>query len=156
GTIGIMALAPDALIETAEAPDVPVRPTQTPTLADRAFRLVSTGAALTSLAIVLVTLYALTERARPAFASSGFWHLLTSSVGGEAGRRYGIAGLLDNTAVIAVIALVVGVPLSISMAIFINEYAPARLRRPITSVIDLLAALPSLLYGIWAIFAFRQ
>ena len=54
---------------------------------------------------------------------------------------------------IAIIALAVGVPLGVSMALFINEYAPAALRRPLTSVIDLLAALPSILFGMWGLFA---
>jgi phosphate transport system permease protein len=123
-------------------------------VADRVFRLVATGAALTSLAIVLLTLYFLTLRARPAFHSSGVWFFLTHSVW-LPGKRYGILGLLENTAIIATIALVVAVPFSLGMALFINEYAPPRIRRPVTSVIDLLAALPSILYGIWGLFAFR-
>lgn len=135
--------------------DRPIEYRQAPTIADRVFRLVSTGAALTSLAIVLLTLYFLTERARPAFHSSGIRYFLSRSVWGLGGRKFGVLGLLENTVIIAVIALIVAVPFSIAMALFINEYAPPRVRRPITSVIDLLAALPSLLFGIWGLFAFR-
>ena len=65
-------------------------------------------------------------------------------------------GLLDGTLIIATIAMVVAVPLAIAMALFINEYAPGRLRRILTSVIDLLAALPSLLFGIWGFFALQS
>jgi phosphate transport system permease protein len=136
--------------------DVPVRPRQVPTLPDRIFRLAATAAALTSLAIVLLTLYFLTDRARPAFKSSGIWHFLTSAAWASGGgTKFGVLGLLENTAIIATVALVVAVPIAIAMALFINEYAPPWLRRPVTSVIDLLAALPSLLYGIWGFLAFR-
>lgn len=137
--------------------DIPVRPRQIPTLPDRIFRLAATAAALTSLAIVLLTLYFLTDRARPAFKSSGVWHFLTShdwASGG--GTKFGVLGLLENTAIIATVALVVAVPVAIAMALFINEFAPPWLRRPMTSVMDLLAALPSLLYGIWGFLAFRH
>jgi phosphate transport system permease protein len=64
--------------------------------------------------------------------------------------------LLEGTLVIAVIALAVGVPLGVSMALFINEYAPSAVRGPLTSVIDLLAALPSILFGMWGRAAFAN
>jgi phosphate transport system permease protein len=50
---------------------------------------------------------------------------------------------------IAVIALVIAVPVSICTALFVTEYAPARLRRPLTSFVDVLAAVPSIIYGLW-------
>ena len=65
-------------------------------------------------------------------------------------------GLLVGTIIIAIIAMVISVPLAIGMAIFINEYAPAAVKRALTSVVDLLAALPSLLFGIWGFFALQD
>jgi phosphate transport system permease protein len=124
-------------------------------VADRVFRLLSTGAALVSLAIVLLTLFFLADRARPALSSSGIGYFLTHSVWAYKGTKFGILGLLENTAAIALVALFVGAPIGVGMALFINEYAPPRLRRGMTSVIDLLAALPSLLFGIWGLYAFR-
>jgi phosphate transport system permease protein len=59
------------------------------------------------------------------------------------------------TIVIGVIALLIAVPVSIAAALFINEYAPRRFRRPLTALIDLLAAVPSVIYGIWGL-AFLQ
>ena len=50
------------------------------------------------------------------------------------------------------IALVIAVPVSIATALFITEYAPRRLRRPLTSLVDVLAAVPSLIYGLWGVF----
>ena len=61
--------------------------------------------------------------------------------------KFGVLGLIEGTLIISVIAMIVGLPLAVAMALFINEYAPARLRKLLTSVIDLLAALPSLLFG---------
>jgi phosphate transport system permease protein len=56
---------------------------------------------------------------------------------------------LLGTFLIAIIALVLAVPVAICAALFVTEYAPARLRRPLTSFIDLLAAIPSIIYGLW-------
>jgi len=64
---------------------------------------------------------------------------------------FGLQGVLLGTVMIAGLALVVGVPVSIAAALTINEYAPLSLRRPLTAVIDLLAVLPSLLYGLWGL-----
>ena len=57
-----------------------------------------------------------------------------------------------GTFVIAVIALVIAVPLSLATALFLTEYAPRALRKPLGSMVDLLAAVPSLIYGIWGLF----
>ena len=138
------------------APDRPFRPRTKPTPADRVFRTVSTAAAFVSLVIVGVTLVFLFEKARPALAKAGYWDFFTTSVWNPSRGKFGVEGLLVGTGIIAVIALAVAVPLAISMAVFINEYAPRRLRRPVTTVIDLLAALPSLLFGMWGFFAFQR
>jgi phosphate transport system permease protein len=153
----VTTTTPDLSPSSAGAPgeDQPIRLRETPTVADRSFRFICTAAALVSLAIVLLTLFFLFDRARPAFRSSGVLYFLTHSVWGVDGTKFGVLGLLENTALIALIALFVGAPMGIGMALFINEYASPRLRRPITSTIDLLAALPSLLFGIWGFFAFR-
>jgi phosphate transport system permease protein len=67
------------------------------------------------------------------------------------GLRFGIAGLLYTTLLISLVALVIALPLAIGIALFITQYAPARLSRPIAYVIDLLAAIPSIIYGVWGI-----
>src|SRR5262249_15126644 len=66
--------------------------------------------------------------------------------------HFGIAALVVGTVEVALVALVVAIPLSIAGALFITEFAPRRLRRPLTSLIDLLAAIPSIIYGIWGFF----
>jgi phosphate transport system permease protein len=136
-----------AELELAE--DLPFLPRSIPTRADRAFRILSTIAATISLLIVLGTFGFLLYNARPAFRHSGVIGLFTRTVWLPNEGRFGVLGLAENTILIAAVALCVGVPVSLGMAIFINEYAPARVRRIMTSSIDLLAAMPSLLFGIW-------
>ena len=66
--------------------------------------------------------------------------------------RFGIATLALGTVVTSVLALVIAVPVALGVALFISEYAPERLRRPLGYVTDLLAAVPSVVYGLWGVF----
>jgi phosphate transport system permease protein len=129
--------------------DRPYMSRQLPTRADRVFRVVSTAAGLTSLLIVVLTLVFLVDKSRPAFRHSGVVGFFTSSNWSAETGKFGVLGLAEDTILIALVARCVGVPVALGMAVFINEYAPARIRRIITSAIDLLAAMPSLLFGIW-------
>jgi phosphate transport system permease protein len=140
-----------ALANVADIDDVPMTPAGHHTPADRVFRGLSTAAACVSLLIIGGTLIFLLDRARPAFKTSGIWDFFTTSVWNPAAGRFGVLGLLEGTLIIATIAMVIAVPLAIGMALFINEYAPARIRRILTTMVDLLAALPSLLFGIWVL-----
>jgi phosphate transport system permease protein len=65
--------------------------------------------------------------------------------------RFGILGLLWVTVIISLVGMVIAVPLAIGIALFITQYAPRPLVRPVAYVIDLLAAIPSIIYGIWGI-----
>jgi len=67
-----------------------------------------------------------------------------------------VGGLLVNTVLIAGVALLLAVPLSLGLALFINEYAPGRVRKVLTSSVDLLAAIPSLIFGMWGFFALQK
>jgi phosphate transport system permease protein len=115
----------------------------------------STLAASVSLFVIGLTLVFLIQKATPALSKAGVWNFFTKSVWSPASSRFGVLGLLIGTVMIAVIALMVAVPMGLSMALFINEYAPPRLSRPVTTVIDLLAALPSLLFGMWGLAALQ-
>ncbi|HUI48932.1 MAG TPA: phosphate ABC transporter permease subunit PstC [Acidimicrobiia bacterium] len=136
--------------------DVPTTPQVHPTTGDRIFRGLSTAAASVSLIIVGATLVFLILRSRPAFRSSGIIDFFTKSVWNPDTGHFGVLGLLEGTLVIAAIAMVIAVPLGVAMALFINEYASPRLRGPLTSTVDLLAALPSLLFGIWGLLALQS
>jgi phosphate transport system permease protein len=64
---------------------------------------------------------------------------------------FGVVGLVCGTVLVALIAITIAVPLGVCMALFISEYATGRLRRALTGLVDLLAAIPSLLYGLWGL-----
>ncbi|MGQ7295137.1 phosphate ABC transporter permease subunit PstC [Quadrisphaera sp. KR29] len=114
---------------------------------DRVFRGLATGAGLAILVILAGVAAFLLYQAAPALTASaeevgggGFWPL--------AGR------LVFGTLLSAAIALVIGGPLGVGIALFITHYAPRRLASPLGYVIDLLAAIPSIVYGLWGVFVF--
>jgi phosphate transport system permease protein len=136
--------------------DEPVRPEVHLTAADRAFRLLATAAASVSLLVVSATLIFLVDKARPAFAKSGIVNFFTQSVWNPSIGRFGVLGLVQGTLIIATISMLIAIPLGVAMALFINEYAPYRLRGVLTTMIDLLAAVPSIIFGLWALAALQE
>jgi phosphate transport system permease protein len=129
---------------------------QSYTFGDRVFRGLSGGAAALCLLIMVATGIFLTAKAIPAISATGLWDFLTSSNWRPDQKEFGVGGLLVNTVIIALVALAVSVPLALGLALFINEYAPARLQRWLTSAVDLLAAIPSLIFGMWGFFALQD
>jgi phosphate transport system permease protein len=117
-------------------------------VADRAFRWVSLLAGLSVLVILGLIAFSTTHEAWPAFSKEGL-HFFTSKTWDVPGRHFGALAFIYGTLVVSAIALVFSVPVSIGIALFITEIAPRRLRRSIVSVIDLLAAVPSVVYGLW-------
>jgi phosphate transport system permease protein len=91
--------------------------------------------------------------ALPAFDKNGPISFLTTSGFNTLGAHpvFGVASMLFWTVVIAVIAACVGVPIAIGTALFIVEFAPTRLRRVLITVIDLLAVVPSIIFGLWGL-----
>ena len=123
------------------------------TAPDRVFRGVAIGAGAVTLILIGAIALFLLLKAWPAFRVAGFSFLTTSQWNPDAAHPvFGIAAMLYGTAVIAVIALVLALPVAVATALFVNEYAPRRLVRPMTSLIDLLAAVPSLVFGMWGFF----
>jgi phosphate transport system permease protein len=120
---------------------------------DRVFAAIAAGSG--GLIVVLVALVAvfLATRAIPSIAKDHQSFLFSRgfAVAIEP-LRFGILELLWTTVISSVIAMVLAVPVAIGVALFITHYAPARLRRPVGYVVDLLAAIPSIVYGIWGIF----
>ena len=83
---------------------------------------------------------------KASFLTSTQWNISPNGV-----LHFGIAGLLYTTVLSSVVALIIAVPLAIGIALFITQYAPARLARPVANTIDVLAAIPSIIYGVWGI-----
>ncbi len=127
------------------------------TRGDRIFRRLATGAGGATLAILgLIGLFLLLQ-AWPALRSQGLAFFTRFEwAPPPKGTEFGIAAILYWTIVIALIALVIAVPVSIAAGLFVTEYAPRRLRRALTSLIDLLAAVPSLIYGMWGLLFLQQ
>lgn len=119
--------------------------------ADRAFRGVLRGAGSAVLIITGLIALFLILRAASALKKAGF-SFFTTKTWIPAANRFGIATILPNGIFIALIALVIAVPVALAAAIFISEYAPYRLRRPLIALIDLMAAVPSIIYGLWGVF----
>lgn len=131
--------------------DVPRRIHRPVSSGDRAFRGVMRGAGITVLVIVGLIAVFLVVKAISALrvAGTGFFTQKTWIV---SGNRFGIATILPNGIFIAIIALVIAVPVALATAIFISEYATPSLRRPLISLVDLMAAIPSVVYALWGIF----
>ena len=133
----------------ADRPRV-IRPNRSP--ADLVFRRLATGVGIFTFVLLgLIGLF-LVLRSAPALKETGF-SFFTTTVFNPDGplHKFGIAAVLYWTGVIAVIALIIAVPLSIAAALFITDYAPRRWRRLLTALIDLLAAIPSVIFGIWGL-----
>lgn len=144
-----MTVAFDSANTGADRPRL-VRPTRGP--ADLLYRRLASGAGLFTLLLLgLIGLF-LVIRAAPAFKQMGFGFFTTTLFNPDGPlHKFGIAAVLYWTVVIAVIALIIAVPLSIAAALFISEYAQRRTRRSLTALVDLLAAIPSVIYGIWGL-----
>ena len=122
-----------------------------PSRADRAYLTVTRGAGLTVLAVMLVIGAFLLVRALDAIKSAG-WSFLTTAAWNPEGGEFGIAAILTGTVLIGLVAIFIALPLALGTALFIAEYAPARLKRLLINLVDLMAAVPSVVYGLWGFF----
>ncbi|MCU1530040.1 MAG: phosphate transporter permease, partial [Frondihabitans sp.] len=118
---------------------------------DRAFRGVSRGGGTVVLTIMVLVAGYLTINAWPALAKVGIGEFLTTAQWSPETYRFGIAELLVGTVLIAVIALLTAFPLAIGTALFITEIARGSLKKTLTSVVDLMAAVPSVIFGLWGL-----
>jgi phosphate transport system permease protein len=122
-----------------------------PSKADRNFNRVTLAAGLSVLVLLTLVGVFLLVQSHSAIAESGFWQFLTRTDWRTDVHpaRIGVRGLLIGTVLVALVAVAIAIPLSIFAALAITEYASARQRKVLTGVVDLLAAIPSLLFGIW-------
>ena len=116
--------------------------------ADNVYRAVAYSAGGGTLVIMGLIGAFLVIKAWPALHAVG-WDFFTHSDWIPQAGNFGITGVLVGTVLIAVVALVLAVPVATLAALFITEYSPRRLTRPITWLIDVLAAVPSVVYGLW-------
>jgi phosphate transport system permease protein len=121
-----------------------------PRHADRAFRQLAFGAAALVLVVLALIALVMTSRARPVLAAMGL-DFFTSKRWSPPAALFGALPFVWGTLYTAAIAVVLAVPVSLAVALFIHEVAPRRLQRPLVYMIDLLAVVPSVVFGLWGI-----
>jgi phosphate transport system permease protein len=124
---------------------------QTNTTGDTVFRAILLIAAASILSIVVAIVAMMTQNSLPTIREYGFGFLTSGEWNPSAGV-YGALPFIYGTVVSSVIAVVIAVPISLGVAIFLTEQASARAARPIAFLVELLAAIPSVVYGLWGVF----
>lgn len=140
-----------------EPPVVPISPWGygRPPLADRIFRRLSLGAGLSVVALIAGVGGFLLWHALPALARNrvnfftyrGNWVTTDPSA-----MRFGILEQLHVTIFVSVFALALAMPVALGVALYLTQYAPRRLAAPLSYTVDLLAAVPSIIYGVWGLY----
>ena len=118
---------------------------------DRAFRALTLACAIFVLLMFIGIMWALLAGAWPAISAFGFGFLVTE-VWNPVTEKFGAAAAIYGTLVTSLIAMLISVPVGIGIAIFLTELCPRPLRRPIGIAVELLAGVPSIIYGIWGLF----
>ena len=121
--------------------------------ADALFRASTRAAALAVLAVLAGVILALVAGALPALTTFGL-DFLTSQRWNPVTEQFGALAPIYGTLVTSLIAMLIAVPVGLLIAMFLTELCPLRLRRPIGIAIELLAGIPSIIYGIWGLFVF--
>jgi phosphate transport system permease protein len=123
------------------------------TVFDRTFEALCFGAATLLLTALGGLIVSLAIGGWPAFKAFGF-HFFISSEWDPVQEVFGAAGAIAGTLVTAALALIFALPFAFGIAIFLVELCPVRLRRPIGTAVELLAGIPSIVYGMWGLFVF--
>jgi len=118
---------------------------------DAAFRLITFLAAATVLALLCGVLFALLIGAMPALRAFG-WNFIASQSWNPVTERFGALAPIYGTLVTSLIAMLIAMPIGLAIALFLTELCPIWLRRPIGIAIELLAGIPSIIYGFWGLF----
>ena len=133
--------------------------TTEPRFSDKVFRGVVTAGGLSSLVILgLIAVFLgyqgfeILAREGLSFLTTSEWSVEVDSYGAITNSTFGLAAMLIGTVLCALIAVLVAVPISVASAIFLTFYSPSGLKKFLVSVIDLMAAFPSILFGFWGLF----
>ncbi len=126
-----------------------------PSRGDRMFRGLSEGSGVLIVVLIAAIGLFLLMRAVPALARNqvnfftygGNWDTANT-----AAMRFGVFDLVQVTVMVALFALVLAMPVALGIAIFLSQYSPRRVTGPLAYVVDLLAAVPSIIYGVWGLF----
>src|SRR3954447_14422161 len=117
---------------------------------DRIYRWTTMGFALVIPVLLLLIAWEVFHAGWPALSKFGIGFFFTSDWDAVNGK-FGAAPAVYGTIVSSLIALLIATPLAVGVAIFLAEFAPSWIRQPIAFFVDLLAAIPSVVYGLWGI-----
>ncbi|MEY3406504.1 MAG: phosphate transporter permease subunit PstC [Actinomycetota bacterium] len=118
---------------------------------DQVFRMIMRSAGSSVLVIMALVGLFLALRASQAIETVGL-NFFTTQAWEPDSANFGIAAVITGTVIIALIAIFVAVPFSLGTALYISEYAPRRLKRILITLVDLMAAIPSVVFGLWGFF----
>jgi phosphate transport system permease protein len=118
---------------------------------DKVFKWLTLAMALAVVALIFLVGWQLARGSSLAIRKFGF-HFLATSTWDPVAEQFGALPFIYGTAVSSLIALIIAVPLSIATAVYLTELAPLWIRQPIVSLIEMLAAIPSVILGLWGIF----
>jgi phosphate transport system permease protein len=118
---------------------------------DQVLRFVMRAAAMTLVLLVVAMIVSMLYAAWPAMRTFG-WRFLASSTWDPVAEHFGAIPFVYGTLLSSLLALLIAVPLGIGAAIYLAELAPAWIRSPIAFLVELVAAVPSVIYGLWGIF----
>ena len=121
-------------------------------LGDRGFAIVTLACGLLVLVILLLIAITTTNQAWPWFQAEG-WGIF-GKTWNPTNNQFGALSFIYGTAITSLIALIIAVPISLGIALLLTEVVPYRLARPIVYVVDLLAVVPSVVWGLWGILVF--
>ena len=121
-------------------------------LPDRALRYGLTLLAALILALIVYFFVRLVGEARPAFAKEGVLGFTFGNDWNVSVEHFGALPLVVGTLITSALALLMGVPVAVATALYITELCPRTVKAPITVLVELLAAVPSVVYGLWGIF----
>jgi phosphate ABC transporter permease protein PstC len=121
-------------------------------LPDRALRFILTVLAAGILVLIAFFFIRLIVEADPALSKFGVLHFAFDNDWDVSRAIYGALPLVVGTLITSAIALIIGVPVAVATAVYLTELAPRRVRGPLTVLVELLAAVPSVVYGLWGVF----
>lgn len=141
---------------TTVVPPGPRELTTEPRRSDKIFRAVVTAGGISSLAILGLIAIFLGYRGFEVLRQEGFgfitksdWSISTDDAGNVIESNFGLAAMLVGTILCSLVAVVIALPISVFSALFLNFYAPGWLKKFLVAIIDMMAAFPSILFGIW-------
>jgi phosphate ABC transporter permease protein PstC len=121
-------------------------------LPDRILRWTLTGLALAILLLIAYFFVKLCSEANPVFAKYGVLSFVFDNEWVPSKQLYGALPLVVGTLITSAIALLIGVPVAVAAALYVTELAPKRAKQPLVILVELLAAVPSVVYGLWGVF----